>query len=259
MIPLAYGTSPEIFVRSSYGGYFAISNFAVLLALMAVEQRRSNSRHGWWINCFLCGGFLALVNHKLVLLPVAMVVWELFCRAGKQISGRPAGALLHPAAVGFAAGTALFWLWGLAIDPADFWQDHLRTHYLDRLLHHNPLGYGGYPSVAGLWIEFFKHTGYVLLPMGVAALVLLQKRYWDPSSPDESRQTVGLWLVWTLLTAAAFSLVDWRQTKHLMPLMLVFYLAPARWAAHHRSRLWLVAAVFLVLTAWNLWALQGLA
>ena len=156
----------------------------------------------------------------------------------------------------------LFWMWGLSIDAAEFFRDHLQTHYLDRLTHHNPLGYGDYPSVAGLWKELWQHTGYVLLPLAAVTLILASLKDTTASatasSPEAEEGFVRLWLIWTLLAAVVFSLVDWRQTKHLMPLMLVFHLVPARWAGNRRRAVLLVAAAFALLAAWNVWTLSTL-
>jgi len=267
LIPLAYATSPEVFVRSSYGGYFAGSNFAALLVLIAVEQRPGGPSRRWWVSCFAAGLFLGLVNHKLILLPAAVVLWRLFRQGPRTIGRRLAGALLHPVVVGFAAATAMFWAWGLAVDPVEFWQNHLRTHYLDRLLHRNPYGFGGYPDVLGLWREFWQHSGYVLLPMGVITLVALAlQKNTRPEVDRELQQnddgtgfSPWLWLVWTLLTAVVFSAVDWRQTKHLGPLFLPLFVAPARWAAYGTLRLALMTVLLVGLVAWNLHTLYRLA
>ena len=66
-------------------------------------------------------------------------------------------------------------------------------------------------------------------------------------------------VVWMALTAVAFSAVDWRQTKHLMPLMLPLCLAPAHWAATGRVARLVVAVALAALLLWNLCALGGLA
>ena len=264
LCPLVYATSPEVFVRSGYGGHFATTNFAVLMALMAMEDATRDpvfhTRTECGRTCFVAGLLAALTNHKLILLPVAVILWELLRngmpgRAGGAIANRwrwVAAALLHPLALGFAAGTALFWLWGLRIDASEFWRDHLQSHFVDRILHQVDVYQdGGYPGIVALWRELDAHTGYVLLPLGIVALV------WE--GLVFRRQTSGLWLLWTLVTAAAFSLVDWRQTKHLMPLMVPLSLALAHWAARTRPRLLLTTAVLAGLAVWNLYAIGGLA
>ena len=283
LVPLVYATSPEVFVRSGYGGHFATTNFAVLMVLMAMEARIASSRFA--ATCLLAGMVAAWTNHKLILLAAAVVLWELVrsqCKKtgtgseptcenpgpsaardasvanvsvpGCSVSGRCriVAAALDPVVLGFAAGTALFWLWGLSIDPAEFWRDHVQNHFVDRVFHH---GYayqdGRYPSVAGLWIEFWQHTGYVLLPLGIVALVAQGVRH--------ARQSPGLWLLWTLLAATALSLVDWRQTKHLMPLLVPLSLALACWAPPAGIRRKLLIAVLAGLAAWNVSAIYGLA
>jgi hypothetical protein len=323
---LVYATSPEIFVRSSYGGHFATTNFAVLMVLMAldvflslrerpvflslrerlvflslrerldrplsptatVDTSRSevnttdtsrsevNTMERSEVNtcisqgemrtgaamCLLAGSFAAVTNHKLIPLFAAIAVWAFFFFF-RQRNTKPASSAVGyrlPAAcyaaacclAGFAAGTLAFWLWGLGIAPAEFWRDHVLTHFVDRLLHHaNAYAGDEYPSIAGLWGELWQHTGYLLLPLAGVAIGVEGVR--------QRRQSPGLWLVWTLLAAMAFSLVDWRQTKHLMPLMIPICMAPACWALRGKVQRNLVTIVFAGLVAWNVWTICGLA
>ena len=126
------------------------------------------------------------------------------------------------------------------------------THFVDRLLHHaNAYADGGYPSIAGLWLEMWRHTGYLLLPLAGVAIGVEGVR--------QRRQSPGLWLVWTFVTAVAFSLVDWRQTKHLMPLMIPICMAPACWASRGRFQRFVVTVIFSGLLIWNLWTILALA
>ncbi|UPT74412.1 MAG: hypothetical protein M0D55_01290 [Elusimicrobiota bacterium] len=230
LVAAAYGSNPEVFVRSSYGGYFAGDAFA-LLSLMLASSRADFA---------LAGAFAALANHKLVFLPLALAAWRL--REKREI---------HPALLGFMAGTALFWAWGLAIDARVFWIDHVRSHLLDRIAHDNPLGYGGYPDPAELWLQLSRHTGYLLLPLGAWALA-------DGLRRGKERALLAPWAAWMLMTALAFTVIDWRQTKHLMPLLLPLFLAPARWASFGRDQLRATAAIMLALLAWNARAVAAL-
>ena len=50
------------------------------------------------------------------------------------------------------------------------------------------------------------------------------------------------------MTAVGFSWVDWRQTKHLEPVLLAIYLAIACYAARGRRPRW-IASFVLPLTA----------
>jgi hypothetical protein len=251
LVAAAYATSPEVFVRSSYGGYFAIGGLATLLMLLGAEQWRRARGPRAVVPILAVGAWAALADHKLVLIPAAIVVYVLVA------SRRPA-AVLHPIAWGFAAGTLAFWGFGLFVAPVEFVRDHVFAHGLDRITHTNPLGYGGYPGPLGLWREFIVHTGYVLLP---AALVLLVRDVFvSPGGHGvAARPLRGMWLTWVAVSAAAFSLVDWRMTKHLMPLLigLPLMLAPSRRSA--RWRVAVPALVAAVVVVWNLTAVASIA
>jgi len=273
LVTAAYATSPEVFVRSSYGGYFAISMFASMQILLAVERRMTDrSRAAWW-QCLLAGAFAGLCNNKLILLPAALIVWQ-FLRDGQGgLRKRAARSLGHPVVLGFVAATAAFCAYGLLISPADFWADFVEIHVINRMTHHNPFGHTGYPlpfwrigGRNGLWQESWEHTGFVLLPLGILAVVCLCRMKPAENDDKESdgltlgwRGLPGWWAVWMLLTALAFTWVDYRQTKHLMPLMLPLHMAPARWAATGRVLLVVVSILFVWLVLWNLTMLRALA
>lgn len=247
-----YATSPEVFVRSSYGGYYAIGALACVLMLLAHDHWRRTG--ALWIP-MLVGAGAALADHKLVVLPLVLGVVAML---GSPRSAHGRWSRLHPVAMGFVGGTLLFWLWGFGVAPGSFVADHLRGHLLDRVLHHNPFGYGGYPTVTGLWREFIGHTGYILLP---AALLSLAVDSWRRGADDARGQASGrmVWILWIVATAVVFSVVDWRMTKHLalivIPLLLA--LAPPRGAAPWRVVA--AAGVLAVVLAFNVKALMGLA
>jgi hypothetical protein len=259
LIALAYATSPEVFVRSSYGGYFAIGSFALLLMLLATVDRDASNNDGQNLFGFAAGCFAAWSDHKLVLFPFAIVLWQTL-RTRNQWNRNLVKAALQPVVIGFAAGTLLFWIYGLMVNAATFWLEHVRIHLLDRILHYNPrnpLGSLRYPSVSGLWIEFWQHTGYLPLPLGLLSIYLVLV------SPDERNTRgsslygiAGLWGVYVLINAIVFSWADWRMTKHLMLLMPVLYLAPSLWAAGYPKRLVLAAVIFLVLLTWNIYTVH---
>ena len=288
LVALAYAASPEVFVRSSYGGYFAIDQFALLIILATAARWELLRSRAAWASCALAGGFAALADHKLLLLPAALVLWEgikgseVFLGAGRwraaglssRVEPPPSTArstektpdpfmrLLHPAAVGFVAGTMIYWAYGLAIAPGVFWLDHVRTHLVDRLLHYNPLGYGDYPTVAGLWLELWQHTGYLLLPLLLVAMLALARSAWKGQRLTAAAAALGrpgLWTVWMLLVAVSFSAIDWRQTKHLMPLLLPMFIVPTCWAAVSRRGLAVVGVVLACVVFWNLAMLHRLA
>ena len=259
VIAAAYATSPEVFVRSGYGGFFAISNFAVIMILIAQVDWERNRAHSW-ANCVAAGIFAALANHKLLPLPAALALWNVLRSLPPQSLGHFVAKAFHPAMVGFVIGTGIFWCHGFAVDFHEFWVDHIRYHIVDRIVHESEFtSYGPFHSVLGLWKELWEHTGYALLPVGF--LTLVAASFSAKTRAIDSRETVDprSWLVWFLALAVAFSIVDWRMTKHLMPLLIPLYLAPALWAAESRRRCCLMALVFVAVGIWNVATLRSLA
>jgi len=257
-VAAAYATSPEVFVRSSYGGYFAIGNFALLLMLMATARQNSSNEVKQGLGGFAAGWFAAWSDHKLVLFPLALFLWQAL-KTGSQWNRNVVKAAFQPVVTGFAVGTVLFWVYGSLINPSVFWLDHVRTHLFDRMLHYNPLGYSGYPNVFALWIEFWQHTGYLLLPLGLLSLYLALISSKDRSTSGRLPGMAGLWSVYILISALVFSWADWRMTKHLMLLMPVLYLAPLLWTAEYPRRLVFVSAIFLLLLTWNIYTVLEIA
>lgn len=254
LVGLSYATSPEVFVRSSYGGYFAVSNLSLLMILLTWDGWSGRRRGVSFATCLAAGFFAALANHKLVLLPAAVLIWEVV-RAARPLHRESLYRIVfNPVMVGFTVGYAAFWAHGLVVNFEAFWLDHVRTHLADRLTHNNPLGYGGYPSAFGLWVEFWRHTGYALLPLGIIAMILGARGKLGRASG----RSIGLWLIWSALTAIVFSLVDWRMTKHLMPLLLPLHLAPVAWASTKAGRTRLLAVLFAAILVWNVWTIRAL-
>lgn len=73
------------------------------------------------------------------------------------------------------------------------------------------------------------------------------------------RVLLPVWIIWTFLLATAFTLVDWRQTKHLCPLLLPLVMAPAAWAGASRTARFIVVACLSALLLWNLSTISALA
>jgi len=240
LVVAAYLSSPEVVVRSAYGGYFALSTLATLLMVMSVGRGgRTGVATGLAV-------WAVWVNHKVIVV-IAGIALGHFAAARRTHSGvRPAAAL----AGGAAVGTALFWVYGYVIAPQDFVTDHLGHHLWQRVIHANPLGYGGYPTLVGLWREFIVHTGLVLLPAGLvlAATDLGRTRDRGAAGTAQSWVLAGVLIV----TAVVFSVIDWRMTKHLMPMVLALHmvLTPTRHAAPWRVAA--AAATCLWLIVWNI-------
>lgn len=254
LLAAVYATSPEVFVRSSYGGYFAIGAFVSVLILLAVEHAPRVLTRAWIAPAFLGGALAALSDHKLVLLPVA-AAFMAWTPLGGPLREPGRKGLLVATIAGFALGTAVFWTYGLVTAPAAFLQDHLGTHLIDRITHNNPLGYQGYPTLGGLWTEFLSHSGYLLVPIAILAVFVDLKTSPDAAGALASRR---LWLAWIICLAVVFSVVDWRMTKHLAPMLLALHLAllPSRSAPRWRTGLALLA--FGILLAFNVPAILQL-
>jgi hypothetical protein len=270
LLAAAAYVGPEVFVRSSYGGYFAIDGLMTLLMLTSWAQWQRRPGFESLLATGSAGSFAALADHKLLLIPLGLSLAELIAPS------RPGGRLRvfgNPLGWGFVAGMMAFALWGWWINPAAFWRDHVRTHLIDRLTHHNPLGYGGYPSLAGLWFEFMENTGYLTLPLMAIGLGVSLARGWCRlclgRRREETRERhsngsgrietmVRGWFVWLVLSGIVWSLVDWRMTKHLMPALVTFPpLVALTWRLHPRWRI-VIAVTLAILTAFNALAIAGL-
>lgn len=233
-------TLPEVFVRSSYAGYTAVSNLLLTMILFLLLEKRE-----WWGAAAL----LALVNHKpAVLLAAALGAWRLYL-ALKQRSPRP---LLSPTLLGLAGGLSAFVLYGLAVSPAAFLRDQLHRHFLDRLT--GP-AIGWYPTVPQLWKMFVVNFGPLFCLLALLALATVARR-------PAGREAFRLLVLFTVVLAVVFSIVDWKQTKHLNYMIPGLFLAIGwfwheRRAAGGRAAHWIGAALALSLlyNGWILWHL----
>lgn len=240
----AYATLPEVFVRSGYGGYYALTAVTLTAGAWLAADRPLIGR-----GAGVAGALAALANHKTLLLGAATVAVRLALRRG------PSPAL----ALGMAAGTAAFWAWGLAIDPADFVGEHLLDHGVRRFAGGEVLARGGepvYPSRLGVWLEFGAHFGWVWVALVASALaralrVGFRRRAAD-AAPAGDDVHLAVLSVWVLAVAVAFTLTDWRQTKHLCLLApaaaVLIGTMEARAAGRWRAAIRLGLAVSL---AWN--------
>jgi hypothetical protein len=230
-------TLPEIFVRSGYGGYFAISALTSLLAawLVVVAPWRSAS--------FLAGFLAMLANQKSIIVGAAAFLW----------SPRRSKYLL----LGLVTGGLAFAMYGLLVAPEDFVADHLLDHGLRRFsgaeVH---AGAPAYPSRAGLWLEFAQHFGWVWCLVAaaacIAALAALLMRRFARESPTEGEELREIALLWILVGAIAFTATDWRQTKHLCKLVPAMTLVMgALLARSSRPARFALRAALVICVLWN--------
>jgi hypothetical protein len=200
-----YAAAPETIVRSAYAGYFAETVFAMLVAAMVLGE--DDAGRAWPA---AAGALMALLDHKTAVFAGAVAAWA----AALALRTRQApDARAIALALGFGAGTLGWWAYGLWVSPRAFVDDHIRKHLVHRFLlndvrfaadHVNRYA----PSIPELWREFAAHTGWTLVPIAVLASIAALVR---PGSAVATALAV-----WFLSGAVAFSLTDWRQTKHLM-------------------------------------------
>jgi predicted lysophospholipase L1 biosynthesis ABC-type transport system permease subunit len=117
--------------------------------------------------------------------------------------------------------------------------------------------------VPGLWLEFWRDTSYLLLPLGVVSLGLLLRRPRAGNGLSDRvtgwRGFAGLWTIWTIVATIAFSLIDWKQTKHLTTLLVPVTLATGAVVGAGRLSPRVVIGLALAIIALNLLTITSLA
>jgi hypothetical protein len=213
-------------------------------------------------NGMVAGALAAVSDHKTMVVPIAVAAWEVVRAPVAWGLGRIGYALKSPVILGFAAGTVMFWAYGMFVSPYDFWMDHVRHHLVDRALNYNARGLDltRYPALGPLWLELLRHTGYLFVPLGAATLVMLCARPGPEAEKPSAggRGQAGLWAMTALVIGMTFSVIDWRQTKHLAPIMLVGALAIGA-AGRHRYLRPVLGVLLAGVLAWNAWMLVRLA
>jgi hypothetical protein len=166
------------------------------------------------------------------------------------------GIIAATAAMGsFLLGWSTFILYGLIIAPDAFIIDHLERHVVERLnlqtIDFTTIWHGAkYPSILGLWKQFADHTGWVIVATMLSAIVWAMPRV---------RRAEGVFLIWVVIGAVGFSLVDWRITKHLAHLLPPLAVLTGLWWASLRGRTRALVATLLILSiAWNIWRVTQL-
>lgn len=232
---LLLATLPEFLLRSSYGGYFASTTLISLLVLAGPERRSDPPLAG-----FLAG----LSNQKGLLVPLA---WAL---AGPRGEG---WRRLVPLAGGLT-GIAVFVAWGLGVDAPTFIFDFVKLHVTERFalddlrFVHDQAAW--YPSIPELWRKFAENYGLLFTVAAAAASlrgVVLGK----------TRARVAGAAV--LIGAMAFSLTDWRQTRHLALLAAPAILAMADAVPRQGNGRRVAFALLVLMIARNVWLSLHLA
>ena len=219
--PVLYFTFPEVFVRSSYGGYMAIENFSLLVIayLFFFKDRfKSDEKYNNAV-FFLSGLFGGFASQKTLILVIAMAIHDFTFQDGNFYE-KVRASLKNRIVQGVILGTILFWGYGLLLDSKGFIEDYLKQHMVYRFrLDDVRFTFSDkiwYPSIPDLWKEFSGHLGFpflfVSVPLTVYTLFRIRRR----------ESFFGLWF---LAGAVLFSITDWRQTKHLMLIILPLIIA----------------------------------
>lgn len=258
---LLYMTLPEIYVRSAYGGYLAITNFFLVVMAYQYLEAIGALTHGRAVDdaprrWSFAASFLAMwSNQKVILLPLAAalhVFLGIVRRSSLSALHRTPGGRV---AVALVAGVTFGWLsfaaYGLSVAPQEFFSDHVVGHLMDRFqlndvrLMTDTAGAFVYPSILGLWLEFGRHLGVAVVVLGLISAGLALRHLERPES---------FLLLWFAVGAVIFSATDWRQTKHLALIVpaLVLLIGFMWGNARHPWHTVLDVAVFLGVS-WNVW------
>ena len=221
---------PETLVRQAYGGYHAVTILFLLIGVGLYIEAASTHRtvspvrlpgglrglarmplDGAALACGLLG---ALAEQKLLLLVLAVLAHRLLtpgpAGGGGRFAPDAAFSVALSLAGGFVLGNAVWFGYGLILDPATFIRDHVQLHLVNRFLLNDvrftasAVRYA--PSIPALWTEFLSHTGWLIVPLGALGAAGLLGR----------RHPAGVLAFWIAIGAVGFSVTDWRQTKHLM-------------------------------------------
>lgn len=269
-----YMTLPEVYVRTSYGGYMALTNWIVtcgayfyLKASGCLPARPdtagtpvdSGSVRGAAVAALL-GGW---ADQKAILLPMATAAHaalRTLLEGGMRLSAavlrRPFMVAALAIGLAFIAGWGMFAMYGASVSLEDFVRDHIKGHIVERVSMTNinlagtEEGSWVYPSVVELWRQFFDHIGWPLALVVIAAVARAATRL---------RQAEGMLLLWMVIGAVGFSLVDWRQTKHLAHLLPPLVILTATfWTSLGARWKGIIGAVLLAGVAWNIWRIGKL-
>jgi hypothetical protein len=234
---LLYLTAPETIVRNAYAGYFSETVFAMLAAALILADDEIPGLPAW---CAAAGAFMAVIDHKTVVFVVAIGAWAVarsFLRRERLTAARRGWC---------SASAPGRWPGGLtgcgsvrAPSSRITCASISRTGSCSTTCASLPTTSTATPRRSpNLWREFAAHTGWLLIPVALvaAAAALIRK--------DGLPSTLALWF---LAGAVAFSLTDWRQTKHLMNGLAPMVVLAVAWAWPMRG--WKRLALVLLVVA----------
>jgi hypothetical protein len=230
-------TFPETLVRGAHGAYYAATVLLALVILDALDEERGSA------TAMLGSALAFLVDQKGLMVPAA---WALAAPAGT-------GRRRFLALAGGLLGAAAFVAYGLAVDAPTFLFDFVREH-VTRRLSGTDIRFAGdaarfYPSIGELWAEYIGRYGFAFVAWAVVAVGIALRR----PRPKARAAAAAV-----LLGALVFSLVDWRQTRHLAlvtaPAMIAIAESWPRSPGWRRAAL-IAAVALLVRNLWAAWPL----
>lgn len=194
---VVYISLPEVNVRSFCGSRTAIGNFCLIT--MVYFYLKQNIKFS-----FFSGLVSGLSTHKMILLPLAAIFNRLLFKKRRL----PTRSML----VGFLGGILIYWIYATSIDAKTFFVDHIQYHLINRIFHINELGGGGnYPNLVTYWKLFIANAGWPFFLMSIFPLFFLFR---------EKNSGLSIFAFWFLIGAVVFSLVDWKETKHLILIVI---------------------------------------
>ena len=211
-------TLPEVFIRSSFAGWTTISLLQTLLIMWLYAVHR-DKRERVSSDLLVASAFLALTNHKALFLIPALILSDFYLTARSGLRRNLMSDWLKHSwrggvFLGAVLGTVVYWLYGAAIDFEIFLHDHVFYDFLDRFARGHDMTY---PTMGELWSQWVRNLSYITIPWGLLCLVWLLVK--------DRRNGIPL-AVWSILGAVLVSMADWKQTKHLMLILMPFVTAP---------------------------------
>lgn len=194
---IAYFTIPEMLIMCVGGSNTSITICALLFIIYFYQRKQRKA--------LFSAGFLAgLIEQKISVILIPICISELLCNKKSFHKNNLFSFVL----TGFIGGIGLYWLYGISISRSAFLQDHFYYHFVNRIFHVNDLGYGGYPDIFELWNAFIEKTNpFFVLPALISLFFILKTK---------NKTSFVVYPLWFICGAVAFSVVDWKSSKHLL-------------------------------------------
>jgi hypothetical protein len=227
-----YLAIPEIFIGQSSTNYMALTNFTLMMAayLYYVYICDNDEKEKMKLPLFLSGFLCAIANQKTLILFLAILMKDIISGIKGKEKDRTFRIIYKDySLMGFTFGIASYWFYGTAIHPHCFFMDHLRHHLFDRIFHINPLGYPGFFSVNELWVAYSGNLGRPFFWLALFAVVYYLKYVF---TKEKNEAMLSLWFIFG---AVAFTLIDFRQTLHLIYVTIPLIILTMRWISERKG------------------------